>query len=90
MRPQPKESNGVFGGGWERPSNVFMAARTFKRKMEATSNLNSKGKNKRKMHISNSSVIWSKKTNCDTLVLKSIVLYTVVVFYFKCPFFFSS
>ena len=48
MRPQPKESNGVFGGGWERPSNVFMAARTFKRKMEATSNLNSKGKNKKK------------------------------------------
>mgnify|MGYP000677474809 CR=1 FL=1 len=45
MRPQPKESNGVFGGGWERPSNVFMAARTFKRKMEATSNLNNRGKN---------------------------------------------
>lgn len=32
-RPYPKASNGVFGGGWERPSNVFMAAKTYKRKM---------------------------------------------------------
>lgn len=34
MRPHPKSSNGVYGGGWERPRNVFMAARTFKRQME--------------------------------------------------------
>ncbi|MCO5587734.1 hypothetical protein L7F22_041686 [Adiantum nelumboides] len=38
MRPQPKASNGVYGGGWERPSNVFMAAKTFKRKINASIN----------------------------------------------------
>eukprot|EP00250_Pteridium_aquilinum_P017053 c23430_g2_i2 orf=229-1281(-) len=40
MRPQPRASNGVYGGGWERPSNVFMAARTFKRKIDASSKSN--------------------------------------------------
>ncbi|KAJ7551091.1 hypothetical protein O6H91_07G133500 [Diphasiastrum complanatum] len=35
MCPQPKSSCGVYGGGWERPSNIFMAARTFKRRMTA-------------------------------------------------------
>ncbi|KAL3692905.1 hypothetical protein R1sor_006556 [Riccia sorocarpa] len=34
IRPRAKPSNGVYGGGWERPSNVFMAARTFKKKQE--------------------------------------------------------
>lgn len=34
MRPQQKPGVGVYGGGWERPKNVFMAARTFKRQME--------------------------------------------------------
>ena len=34
IRPQQKSSNGVYGGGWERPRNVFMAARTFKRQVE--------------------------------------------------------
>ncbi|KAG0580068.1 hypothetical protein KC19_4G144700 [Ceratodon purpureus] len=34
IRPQQKQGNGVYGGGWERPKNVFMAARTFKRQME--------------------------------------------------------
>ncbi|XP_024370268.1 chaperone protein dnaJ C76, chloroplastic [Physcomitrium patens] len=34
IRPQQKEGNGVYGGGWDRPKNVFMAARTFKRQME--------------------------------------------------------
>jgi hypothetical protein len=34
IRFQQKQSNGVFGGTWERPRNVFMAARTFKRQME--------------------------------------------------------
>ncbi|RWR85175.1 DNAJ heat shock N-terminal domain-containing protein [Cinnamomum micranthum f. kanehirae] len=29
IRPQPKQGYGVFGGGWERPSNVFMAAKAF-------------------------------------------------------------
>jgi len=34
IRPQQKPGVGVYGGGWERPKNVFMAARTFKRQME--------------------------------------------------------
>ncbi|KAB2011626.1 hypothetical protein ES319_D09G032500v1 [Gossypium barbadense] len=29
IQPQLKEGYGVFGGGWERPSNVFMAAKAF-------------------------------------------------------------
>lgn len=44
MRPQPKASHGVYGGGWERPANIFMAARTFKRKIEADSMPGSTGK----------------------------------------------
>ncbi|XP_044466477.1 chaperone protein dnaJ C76, chloroplastic-like [Mangifera indica] len=28
-QPQPKKGYGVFGGGWERPANVFMAAKAF-------------------------------------------------------------
>lgn len=40
IQPQPKEGHGLFGGGWERPANVFMAAKTFSKqlKQEATSN----------------------------------------------------
>lgn len=34
IRPQQKVGNGVYGGGWERPKNVFMAARTFKRQWD--------------------------------------------------------
>ena len=34
MRPQQKQGNGVYGGEWGRPRNVFMAARTFKRQLE--------------------------------------------------------
>lgn len=44
MRPQPKASNGVYGGGWERPTNIFMAARTFKRKFQADSRPDSTAK----------------------------------------------
>lgn len=33
-RPQPKEGHGVFGGGWERPGNVFAAAKNFARRLE--------------------------------------------------------
>ncbi|XVF14066.1 hypothetical protein REPUB_Repub09cG0024700 [Reevesia pubescens] len=29
IQPQPKEGYGIFGGGWERPANVFMAAKAF-------------------------------------------------------------
>uniref|UniRef100_A0A5B7BRD9 4Fe-4S ferredoxin-type domain-containing protein n=1 Tax=Davidia involucrata TaxID=16924 RepID=A0A5B7BRD9_DAVIN len=28
-QPQPKEGYGIFGQGWERPANVFMAAKSF-------------------------------------------------------------
>ena len=91
MRPQPKESNGVFGGGWERPSNVFMAARTFKRKMEATSNLNSKSKKKKKdAHLKFLHHMEQKKANCDTLVIKSTVLKYCGFVLFQMLFLFSS
>ncbi|KAL6604778.1 hypothetical protein ACP70R_042722 [Stipagrostis hirtigluma subsp. patula] len=33
-RPQPKESHGIFGGGWERPQNVFAAAKNFTKRLE--------------------------------------------------------
>lgn len=33
-RPQPKEGHGVFGGGWERPRNVFAAAKNFAKRLE--------------------------------------------------------
>ncbi|KAJ1259259.1 hypothetical protein BS78_10G140600 [Paspalum vaginatum] len=33
-RPQPKEGHGIFGGGWERPSNVFSAAKSFARRLQ--------------------------------------------------------
>ncbi|KAG9144313.1 hypothetical protein Leryth_019413 [Lithospermum erythrorhizon] len=29
MQPRPKEGYGIFGHGWERPKNVFMAAKSF-------------------------------------------------------------
>ncbi|OVA19872.1 DnaJ domain [Macleaya cordata] len=34
IRPQPKEAYGVFGGGWQRPSNVFMAAQFFQKQLK--------------------------------------------------------
>jgi hypothetical protein len=34
IRPQAKPSNGIYGGGWDRPRNVFMAAATLKRQAE--------------------------------------------------------
>lgn len=33
-RSQPKEGHGVFGGGWERPRDVFAAAKNFAKKLE--------------------------------------------------------
>ncbi|WVZ80087.1 hypothetical protein U9M48_027593 [Paspalum notatum var. saurae] len=33
-RPQPKEGHGIFGGGWERPRNVFAAAKNFARRLQ--------------------------------------------------------
>ncbi|XP_057492285.1 chaperone protein dnaJ C76, chloroplastic-like [Actinidia eriantha] len=38
IRPQPKQGHGIFGQGWERPKNVFMAAKAFHKqlKQEAT------------------------------------------------------
>jgi hypothetical protein len=34
IQPQPKEAYGVFGGGWERPANVFMAAKSFSKQLK--------------------------------------------------------
>ncbi|KAF8378256.1 hypothetical protein HHK36_029595 [Tetracentron sinense] len=34
IRPQPREGYGLFGGGWERPANVFMAAKSFNKQLK--------------------------------------------------------
>ncbi|KAL2552489.1 DNAJ heat shock N-terminal domain-containing protein [Forsythia ovata] len=34
IKPQPKEGYGVFGQGWERPANVFMAAKSFNKQLK--------------------------------------------------------
>ncbi|XP_038715331.1 chaperone protein dnaJ C76, chloroplastic-like [Tripterygium wilfordii] len=34
IQPQYKEGYGVFGGGWERPANVFKAAESFKKQQK--------------------------------------------------------
>ncbi|KAJ1412163.1 DnaJ domain containing protein [Sesbania bispinosa] len=34
IQPQPKEGYGVFGGGWERPENVFKAAKSFNKQLK--------------------------------------------------------
>ncbi|PPS18890.1 hypothetical protein GOBAR_AA01694 [Gossypium barbadense] len=34
IQPQLKEGYGVFGGGWERPLNVFMAAKAFTKQLK--------------------------------------------------------
>ncbi|XP_028786307.1 chaperone protein dnaJ C76, chloroplastic [Neltuma alba] len=33
IQPQPKKGYGVFGGGWERPANVFSAAKAFNKQL---------------------------------------------------------
>lgn len=40
IQPKQKEGYGIFGQGWERPANVFMAANTFSKqlKQQAESN----------------------------------------------------
>ncbi|XP_039124432.1 chaperone protein dnaJ C76, chloroplastic-like isoform X1 [Dioscorea cayenensis subsp. rotundata] len=38
IRPQPKESYGVYGGGWERPGDVFSAAKRLKKHLEREEN----------------------------------------------------
>ncbi|KAJ7974607.1 Chaperone protein dnaJ [Quillaja saponaria] len=34
IQPQPKKGYGVFGGGWERPANVFTAAKSFNKQLK--------------------------------------------------------
>ncbi|EOY02473.1 hypothetical protein SCA6_017745 [Theobroma cacao] len=34
IQPQPKEGYGVYGGGWERPANVFVAAKAFSKQLK--------------------------------------------------------
>ncbi|KAL6960562.1 hypothetical protein U1Q18_038325 [Sarracenia purpurea var. burkii] len=34
IQPQPKEGYGIFGQGWERPKNVFMAAKAFSKQLK--------------------------------------------------------
>jgi len=38
-RPQPKEGHGIFGQGWERPKNVFMAAKAFNKHQKQEENI---------------------------------------------------
>lgn len=33
-QPQPVDAYGVFGGGWKRPANVFMAAKAFNKQLK--------------------------------------------------------
>lgn len=40
-RPQPKEAYGVFGGGWERPRDVFAAAKSFNKQLKRQEERNS-------------------------------------------------
>ncbi|KAJ3686846.1 hypothetical protein LUZ61_016010 [Rhynchospora tenuis] len=34
VRPQPKQAFGIFGGGWERPPDIFAAARNLQKKLK--------------------------------------------------------
>ncbi|KAK4846241.1 hypothetical protein QYF36_014779 [Acer negundo] len=34
IQPQPVKGYGIFGGGWERPANVFMAAKAFNKQLK--------------------------------------------------------
>ena len=34
IQPQQKEGHGIFGGSWERPANVFMAAKSFNKQLK--------------------------------------------------------
>eukprot|EP00262_Sarcandra_glabra_P005701 TRINITY_DN17475_c3_g1_i1.p1 TRINITY_DN17475_c3_g1~~TRINITY_DN17475_c3_g1_i1.p1 ORF type:complete len:312 (+),score=47.50 TRINITY_DN17475_c3_g1_i1:53-937(+) len=34
VRPQLKQAHGIFGGGWERPSDVFTAAKSFNKQLK--------------------------------------------------------
>lgn len=34
IQPQPKKGYGIYGQGWERPKNVFMAAKSFNKKLD--------------------------------------------------------
>lgn len=33
IQPQPKMGYGIYGQGWERPANVFMAAKSFNKEL---------------------------------------------------------
>lgn len=49
IQPQPKEGYGVFGGGWERPRNVFTAAESLRKQLKrqaATRQNQSTGRNR--------------------------------------------
>lgn len=52
IQPQPKQGYGIFGGGWERPANVFMAAKSFnkQRRVEAE-NQNQQRRNRNDFHL---------------------------------------
>ncbi|OMO59232.1 hypothetical protein CCACVL1_24977 [Corchorus capsularis] len=47
VQPQLKEGYGVFGGGWERPANVFMAAKTLSKQLKEQAEAESRQRNGR-------------------------------------------
>ncbi|KAH7577325.1 hypothetical protein JRO89_XS01G0236300 [Xanthoceras sorbifolium] len=45
IQPQPIKGYGVFGGGWERPANVFMAAKAFNKQLKEQTAAENKQRN---------------------------------------------
>ncbi|XP_021299245.1 uncharacterized protein LOC110427929 [Herrania umbratica] len=44
VQPQPKEGYGIYGGGWERPANVFMAAKAFSKQLKQQAEAEGQGR----------------------------------------------
>ncbi|XWS44151.1 hypothetical protein CRYUN_Cryun15aG0019900 [Craigia yunnanensis] len=47
IQPQPKEGYGVFEGGWQRPANVFMAAKAFSKQLKQQTEVEGQQRNGR-------------------------------------------
>ena len=73
IQPQPKEGYGVFGGGWERPANVFMAAKSFTKQLkqqDATEHHQSNDNNFTTLPVSSDALQFIAKVN-NTIALLS-------------------
>lgn len=47
IQPQPKEGFGVYGGGWERPANVFMAAKALSKHLKQDADAEAEGQQRK-------------------------------------------